>query len=188
MVRCGSTRSWPIRDIITVFAWRDWGIFSRILVTVDGIWDWMIGFIAPYTFIQFGTTCNTALSLIYTLSSSALYTGYGSQSLLAVSLQRIYHSRTVTSTYMWSVLCTALFLSCHFFSMAFDCHLQNWTQFPRLLFYTPSRLLIVPVYKPSVRTPRQTQSACLLVRYLAVDILLLSRSCVLRECVYRLVA
>jgi hypothetical protein len=45
-------------------------------------------------------------------------------------------------------------------------------------------------YNPSARTPRRTQSsivkdAYLLVRYLAMDVLLLSRARVLRECVYR---
>jgi hypothetical protein len=43
-------------------------ILSRIRV------DWMIDFIAPYTFTHLGTTGNTALSLLYTLYSSPLYT------------------------------------------------------------------------------------------------------------------
>jgi hypothetical protein len=34
----------------------------------------MIGFTAPYTFTQFGTPGNTALSLFYTLSISPLHT------------------------------------------------------------------------------------------------------------------
>jgi hypothetical protein len=36
--------------------------------------DQMIVFIAPYTFTDFGTTGNTALSIFYTLSSSPLHT------------------------------------------------------------------------------------------------------------------
>jgi hypothetical protein len=47
-----------------------------------------------------------------------------------------------------------------------------------LLFYTLSRILTVPTYTSSARTPRKTQSsvvknACLLVRRLAIDVLLL---------------
>jgi hypothetical protein len=38
-------------------------IISRVLVTIRvyGILDWLIGFIAPYTFTQIETTGNTAL-------------------------------------------------------------------------------------------------------------------------------
>jgi hypothetical protein len=43
---------------------------SRILVTINGGLDWIIGFIAPYTFTHFGTTGNTVLLIFYTYSSS----------------------------------------------------------------------------------------------------------------------
>jgi hypothetical protein len=36
--------------------------------------DWMIGFIASYTFTHFAIIGNTALSLFYTLYSSPLHT------------------------------------------------------------------------------------------------------------------
>jgi hypothetical protein len=61
--------------------------------------DWMMGFIAPYTLIQIGTTGSTALSLFYTLSSLPLHTHKDSQSSLVVSWQRIYHSLTDTSNH-----------------------------------------------------------------------------------------
>jgi hypothetical protein len=68
------------------------------LIHIDGVLEWMIAFIAPYTFTQFGTTTDTALSLFYTLSSSPLHTlGF------PVFTSRIQatdiHSLTVTSNH-----------------------------------------------------------------------------------------
>jgi hypothetical protein len=66
---------------------------------------------------------------------------------------------------------------------------HNSLDYCSVLPCTPSHLLTVP---SSARTPQKTPScivknACLLVRYVAMDILL-SRARVLREYVYRLVA
>jgi hypothetical protein len=80
--------------------------------------DWMNGFIAPYTLIQFGTTGDTALSLFYTLYNSPLHTNKGPQSSLVVSWQRIYPSLTVTSNHTWIRLFTIWFPSCHYSAAA----------------------------------------------------------------------
>jgi hypothetical protein len=94
----------------------------------------------------------------------------------------------------------SLILCCHFFSVALDCHLLNstWILSTTVLY---SMLLcfyccicrvsyyFVPyslsLYNSLTRTPGNTP--CLLVRYLAMDVLF-SRALVLRECVYRPVA
>jgi hypothetical protein len=77
--------------------------------------------------------------------------------------------------------------SCHFFTITFDCHLQNSTEFSSDYCSKLSKWPSLSLYNPSARAPRKTPSsvndACLLVRYLAMDVLL-SRARVLRECVY----
>jgi hypothetical protein len=63
----------------------------------------MIGYIAPYTFTQLGTTGNTALSLFCTLSVH-LCTRTNSPSSLVVSWQRIYQSHCHFKSHMKSSL------------------------------------------------------------------------------------
>jgi hypothetical protein len=43
------------------FVLRVMFIFPRVRVTLDWVFDRMIGFIAPYIFTQFGTAVNTVL-------------------------------------------------------------------------------------------------------------------------------
>jgi hypothetical protein len=73
-------------------------------VTYRQVLDWIIGFIGTF-YIQLRATGNTVLPLFpHTLQFTV--THYGSQSSLAVSLQRIYNSLTVTSNHTWhSLLC-----------------------------------------------------------------------------------
>jgi hypothetical protein len=135
----------------------------------------MIGFIAPYTFKQFGTTGNY----------SAIAFPHNFQFTVANAIGFSVFTRHPGNGFI-----TTLDYCC----------IPPATLF--LLLYTPSRLkvkvtlrltvslLAVPSYNSSVRTPRKTpivKNACLLVRYLSIDILLL-RVLVLRESVYRPIA
>jgi hypothetical protein len=79
----------------------------------------MIGFIAPYTFTQFGITGNTALSLFCTLYSSPLHMHQDSESSLVVLWQRIYHGQCYFKSHLKSschslILFLPLFCRCQF--------------------------------------------------------------------------
>jgi hypothetical protein len=127
----------------------------------------------PYTLTQFGTTSNTALSLFYTHSSSPLHTHWSSQSSLVVSWQT-----------------DVIQFHCHFNShVKSSCHSLISSQslrlpspeldqiLIRLQFYTPSIASFGTLlsHNSSARTPRKTLSsvrnACLLARYVAMDVL-----------------
>jgi hypothetical protein len=58
---------------------------------IDGLLDWMIGFIDTL-YIQLGTTGNSSATAISALYSSPLHMHYNSQSSPVVSWQRIYKS------------------------------------------------------------------------------------------------
>jgi hypothetical protein len=82
--------------------------------------------------------------------------------------QRIFNRFIAISTHTWSLLGTVRFLSCHFFSITFDCHPEDSTQLSRLLFCTPccsatiaSRLLTVSSHNPSAWAPRKILSSIL---------------------------
>jgi hypothetical protein len=127
----------------------------------------MIGYIAPYTFTQFGTTGNTALSLFYTLSRSpfphALVFSVLTSRILATDLSQ---SHCTFKSHMKSschslINFLPLFCSCQFNSMpsSYPGRLasRNSTLHFRLLFYTWSRLLNVSLHNPSARTTQKTQ-------------------------------
>jgi hypothetical protein len=68
------------------------------VVTIDGVLDWVIGFI-DILYTQFLTAGNITLSPIYTIYRSQLHTDQCSQSSLVISGQRIYNSLTVTTAH-----------------------------------------------------------------------------------------
>jgi hypothetical protein len=77
--------------------------------------------------------------------------------------------------------------SCNLFPITIDCHLQNSTQFSSDYCCIHRKRLSSFLYNPSARTSWKTPSsivkeAYLLVRYPAMDALLLWRARVLREC------
>jgi hypothetical protein len=97
---------------------------------LSGVWliwrvlDWMIWFIAPYTFTIRNYRQYSAIAILHTLSSP-LHTHQGSQSSLVVSWQRIYNSQYSTHEVFFSQLKSFLAIS----FQSFDCHFQGLSQF-----------------------------------------------------------
>jgi hypothetical protein len=99
-------------------------ILSRVLVCMDGVLDWMIGFIAPYTITQFGTTIqHYRYSIHFPVHS---YTCTSVLSLPYAYPCNGFISHTVTSNHTWSLVFTAYFLSCYYFATV---HSEDSTQF-----------------------------------------------------------
>jgi hypothetical protein len=74
----------------------------------------------------------TALSLIYTLQftvTHALGFSVFTSRILATNFHTVVIPVSLSLQHTWSLLCTVKFPSCNFFSVTFDCHLQNSTQF-----------------------------------------------------------
>jgi hypothetical protein len=145
----------------------------------------MIVLIAPYTFSQFGSTRNyRAIAILHTLQftiTHALGFSVFPSRLLAMELSQSHsHFKSHMQTYFHSLIpFLPLFCSC---------------QFRRLLSTTPDHCSVLrqqtslPLYNFSARIPRKTPSsvakeACLKLRCLAIDILLL-HAYASRECVY----
>jgi hypothetical protein len=148
----------------------------------------MFGFIAPYTFTVRDYREYSAIAILHILQFTVAHT-------LRFS---VFTSRTLATDL--SVPLSLQITHEVFFSKP-NSFLAIILQLPipktrlyhfRLLFYTSQATFFVPL-NPSALTPRKTPSsivkdACLLVRYLAMDVLLLSRASVLRESAYRPVA
>jgi hypothetical protein len=141
----------------------------------DGFW---VGWLDLLHLIhsQLGNTGNTALSLFYTLCSSPLHTHWISKSSPVVTWQRIFNRLTVTSNHTWG---SSLHSLIHFLPFLLN-HLRLPSpKLDPILAKTPSNDLHCPFIIPR-HGPRRKRSlsivkkACLLIRCLAMDILLLS--------------
>jgi hypothetical protein len=155
----------------------------------------MIGFVAPYTFTQFGTTCNySAIAILYSFQLTVAHAlGFSvlTSRILATDLSQ---SHCNLKSHVKSS-CHSLIPSLPFLLNQLRLpspELDPILDYCSVLHCTPSRLLTVPSYNSSARTPQKTPStiisnACLLVRYLATDDLLLS-AYASQTCVYRPVA
>jgi hypothetical protein len=152
------------------FLWTHHNVYCHVYgwLIIRGL-NWTTGFIAPYTFIQFGTTCNySAIAILHTFQFTVPHTlGFS-----VISWQWIYQSHCNFKSYRkssWHSLIPSLPLSC-------NC--QFWRLDSTTVRYSSVlRLLTVLSYKLSARTPWKTLSsivndACLLARYLAMNVLL----------------
>jgi hypothetical protein len=179
-------------------------IVTCIGVTYRRVLDWMIGFIAHYTFttrdyrqysaiailhtFQFTVTHPVGISVItsrilatYITVSLSLQITRGvffaqSSSLFAIILQLPIPKTRLSSIPLFPSSCLGRLAS-----------RSSALHFSLLLASVSSRLLIASFYNPSTRTTQKAASlieeACLLVCCLAVDVLFL-HAYASRECVY----
>jgi hypothetical protein len=94
-------------------------VLSRVLVTIDVVLDWI------YCTLYTHNTLGLQALQLYRCSTHFQFTVAHALGFSVVSWQRIYHILVVTSIHTWRLLFTAKFLSYHFFSVTFNCHLQN---------------------------------------------------------------
>jgi hypothetical protein len=141
------------------FLWFWSSVHSEsILSCVEGVeWlirrvlDWMIDLLTPYTH-------NSGLQVLqrYRWSTDFTvqrYTRTRVLSSLVVSWQQNYDSLTVTSTHICSLLSTAWFLPCHFFSIIFG--LPSTELNP--ILDNSLKQLSFSLYNHSARTTQKTQ-------------------------------
>jgi hypothetical protein len=89
----------------------------------DGFWIGWLDLLTPYAHTTRDGKQYSAIADLHTLSYLPFTVTHSS---VFVSWQRIYNHLTVTSNHIW-VLCSVKFISCQFFSVTFDCHLQDST-------------------------------------------------------------
>jgi hypothetical protein len=117
-------------------------ILSCVLVIIDGVLDWTIGFIAPYTFTQFGTAGNTALSLS-TFTHALGFSAFTSR-ILATDLSQSHCNFRSHMKSSWHSLIPVL----PFLLSRLGLPSAEPIQFSRLLFYSPSVLRLCPFIIP----------------------------------------
>jgi hypothetical protein len=151
----------------------------------------MIGFIAPYTFTQFGSTGNTALSLSTNFQFTAAHAlGFSvfTSRILATDLSQSHcnFKSQMKSSLQRLILCLPFLLN----HLGLPSPELDPIPIPSLLLHFATTVLFsyhssfgtLISYNPSARTPRKTscsiiKDACLLVRYLAIDIHFCVRVC-----------
>jgi hypothetical protein len=137
---------------------------SRVLVTIDGVLDWMIGFIDTYTFTQFGTTGNySAIAILHTFQLTvphalgfSVFTGR----ILASDLSQSHCHFNSHMLYSWHSLIP-------FLPLPDAANSEPSTQFPS--DYCSVLLLLLVEVEVTLRLAVYRQSVCLGVEPLETD-------------------